>query len=123
MPSEVVPPQTLAEQYRSPSNLAARIRLHERFSTNRDGRSWFFEQLEIPAEAAILELGCGPGQGWKLNADRVSPGWRVTLTDFSAGMAAAARQNTTTIYSRFTYLIADAADIPFASQSFDAVMA
>jgi ubiquinone/menaquinone biosynthesis C-methylase UbiE len=123
MPTEKIPPQTLAEQYKTPANLETRISLHERFSTNRDGRGWFFEQLEIPAEAAILELGCGPALGWKLNADRVSPGWRVTLTDFSAGMAAAARQNTAGLNGRFTNAVADAADSPFAGQSFDAVMA
>ena len=127
MPTEEVPRQTLAEQYKTPANLDARIRLHERFSTNRgtnrDGRGWFFEQLEIPPAAAILELGCGPGRGWKLNADRVSPGWRVTLTDFSAGMAAAARQSTAGLNGRFACAVVDAADIPFPSQSFDAVMA
>ena len=35
MPTEEVPRQTLAEQYKTPANLDARIRLHERFSTNR----------------------------------------------------------------------------------------
>jgi ubiquinone/menaquinone biosynthesis C-methylase UbiE len=123
MPIEVVPPQTLADQYKTPVNLEARIRLHERFSTNRGGFGWQFDQLEIPSEAAILELGCGPAQFWQFNVDRISPGWRITLTDFSAGMVDSARHNTAQLHGQVGYAVVNAAGISFAGQSFDAVMA
>jgi ubiquinone/menaquinone biosynthesis C-methylase UbiE len=123
MPTEVVSQQTLAEQYKTPANLQARISLHERFSTNRGGFGWQFDQLEIPPEAAILELGCGPARFWRFNADRIAPGWRITLTDFSAGMVTTARQNTAQLHGQFGYAVVNAADISFAGQSFDAVMA
>jgi hypothetical protein len=52
----------LQQQYCDASNLQARIALHQRFSTNSQGLPrWFLEQLQIPENGRVLELGCGPG--------------------------------------------------------------
>jgi len=64
------------EQYRDDSNLRARIELHRRFSTEPEPwHRWVFDRLHFPAEAKILEVGCGPGELWLQNADRVPDGW------------------------------------------------
>ena len=52
----------VTEQYCDPSNLNARIALHERFSTNpRNLPLWIFDQLKLPDDARVLEIGCGTG--------------------------------------------------------------
>jgi hypothetical protein len=56
--------ELVIEQYQTPANLEARIGLHQRFSTAvQPWHRWVFDQLDLAAEAHILELGCGPGRG------------------------------------------------------------
>lgn len=116
--------QTLADQYRTPNNLEARISLHERFSTNKYGwQRWAFDQFELPHSARVLELGCGIGTLWLENIDRFPADWDVTLSDFSKGMLDRARQNLAGTGFKFTCQVADANNIPFAAEQFDAVIA
>jgi ubiquinone/menaquinone biosynthesis C-methylase UbiE len=114
----------LAEQYRDASNLTARIRLHERFSTNPYNlQLWIFDHFNLPAQARILELGCGPGQLWLNNLHRIPPGWEITLSDFSPGMLEKARGNLKGSTHQFEFVRIDAQSIPFPPNSFDAVIA
>lgn len=120
--------QFAQQQYATPGNLNARKTLHALFSTNPRGwYSWYMDQLDLPASARILELGCGPADLWRANLPRLSAGWRLTLTDFSAGMVGSAREN---LFSppapssgQFTFAIVDAQSIPFPDSSFDAIIA
>jgi ubiquinone/menaquinone biosynthesis C-methylase UbiE len=122
--TETISKATVAEQYKSSSNLEARISLHERFSVNQYGwLPWVFDHFDLPPDASVLEVGCGVGKLWQLNAHRISPGWRITLSDFSPGMLETARQNTESINGHFTHELVDIPDIPFANQTFDAVIA
>ena len=115
------PNYLLTDQYKDDANLNARIRIHELFSTNKYGfPQWLFDQLDIPANSKILELGCGPGHLWLRNLDRIPDGWDITLTDFSPGMIEAAKRN---LGDRFHYQVADAQQIPFEEGTFDAVIA
>jgi SAM-dependent methyltransferase len=108
------------EQYRTSSNLQARIDFHVRFRTNPyDWQLWVFDRLCLPAEARILEIGCGAGSLWLENRSRVPAGWLVTLSDLSAGMLARARRNTD--LRRLAAL--DAQNLPFPDARFDAVIA
>lgn len=112
------------QQYNTDANLQARIVLHQRFSTNpRSWMGWLFEQVDAPADARILELGCGPGHLWSQNIEQVPAGWDVTLTDFSAGMLAAARQSLGEHAARFRFAEVDAQNIPFDDGAFDVVIA
>ena len=78
-------PGFVTRQYEDAANLNARATLLERSSENpRPRQRWAFDDLDLPTGAGILEIGCGPGQLWAENADRLSPGWTVTLT--SEGM-------------------------------------
>jgi SAM-dependent methyltransferase len=113
----------LREQYSDGSNLSARIRLHQRFSTNKYSFfRWMFDRIQIPDNARVLELGCGTGVLWRGSA-QVGPGWRVILSDMSDGMLREARSNLASKGNSFTYLQADAQALPFRDASFDAVIA
>ena len=82
----------LQQQYKDASNLNARVRLHARFSTNPyHWFLWIFDQFKIPGQARVLELGCGPADLWRMNLERIPPGWDITLSDFSSGMVDQAR--------------------------------
>jgi len=114
----------LAEQYRDDRNLNARLALHQRFSGNQYGwQPWLFDQLGFPSQARILEVGCGPGDLWRRNAARIPAGWRLLLTDLSAGMVAAAQRNLADLVGVMAFGVADAQDLPFCSASFDAAIA
>ncbi len=123
--SKINDPQYLRnEQYRTAQNLNARIRLHLQFSANPYGWfRWVFDHYHFPAEARLLELGCGPGDLWRENRDRLPPGWQITLSDFSPGMLAQARQNLAGLPVPVRFANLDAQALPFASHSFDAVIA
>jgi ubiquinone/menaquinone biosynthesis C-methylase UbiE len=113
----------LREQYKDGANLSARIRLHQRFSTNRQGMMrWIFAQIHIPENARVLELGCGTGILWRGGA-QLPRGWRVILTDMSGGMLYETRASLARQGHSFSYMQADAQAIPFRDASFDAVIA
>ena len=51
----------LREQYKDGANLSARIRLHQRFSTNRYGMMrWMFDQMQIPENAHVSSWAAAP---------------------------------------------------------------
>lgn len=113
-----------SKQYKDDANLNARIALHERYSVNPGNWfRWVFEHFQLPTDARVLELGCGPARLWLENLDQIPPGWDVTLSDFSAGMLAAARTNLAASGHPFSYRQIDAQAIPYADGVFDAVVA
>ncbi len=124
-PSDLTNPDYLRQQqYSSAANLNARIRLHEQFSTNpTDWFSWVFDQFDFPADARILELGCGPADLWKKNSNRIPAGWQVHLSDFSPGMVHEARQALSATNKPFRFSVLDAQSLPFEKEMFDAVIA
>jgi ubiquinone/menaquinone biosynthesis C-methylase UbiE len=114
----------LTDQYRDATNLDARVRLHVLFSANKYGwNRWYFDQLDLPSHARILELGCGPGHLWRDNLDRTPANWDVTLSDFSAGMLRQAEEKLRQHKHPFHYQVIDAQSIPFDDGAFDAVIA
>jgi SAM-dependent methyltransferase len=111
----------LERQYRTAENLATRIALHERFSTSPEPfPRWVFDRLPLESATDVLEVGCGNGNLWHANRDRVPPGLRLTLTDFSEGMIDEARGRLGDVA---TYRVADVQELPFANASFDLVIA
>ncbi len=116
-------------QYRDAHNLNARGSLHSRFGTNPyPWFRWLFDQLLTiaPADARILEVGCGPASLWIENLDRLLPGWRVTLTDLSEGMVAIARERLTAASAStevFSIQTADVESLPFPDSGFDVAIA
>ncbi|WP_368490263.1 methyltransferase domain-containing protein [Clostridium sp. BJN0013] len=116
--------QKWMEQYENASNLRARIRIHELFSTNKQGwMRWFFNHLNLPDKVSILELGCGDGRLWQKNLDKIPEGWDITLTDFSPGMLEDTKKNLMLNLKRFKFNIVDVQHIPYKNNSFDVVIA
>jgi ubiquinone/menaquinone biosynthesis C-methylase UbiE len=114
-----------SDQYRDPSNLEARVVIHQRFSTNPYGWfKWVFDTLlKLPENARILELGSGHGLLWKENTSRIPMGWNVTLSDLSPGMLDVAWRNLVITGRAFQFKEIDAQSIPFEEETFDAVLA
>lgn len=112
----------MEEQYRNASNLNARIALHRRFSTSEyPWPRWVFDQVEVPPEGRILEIGCGTGRLWQENLDRIPPGWCITLTDASPAMLREAEEN---LQGRKLFnQVAEARQLPFGDDSFDVLIA
>ena len=124
MPNQSSDRSTLVEQYADASNLNARIALHEQYSTAETPfRDWQFDQFDLPSDAQVLVLGCGPGDLWVETSDRIPVTWDVTLTDFSQGMIEQARENLSDCSHSFSFEVVDAETIPFPDESFDAVTA
>ena len=114
----------LRKQYVDGRNLNARFELQRRFSTKPFGWTrWVFDQMALPSGARVLELGCGTGLLWKTNLTRVSPTWRMTLSDFSLGMLREARANLDRASLQISFARLDAEALPFGDGSFDAVIA
>jgi len=113
------------DQYKDSSNLDARVEIHKRFSTNPYGWfNWIFDTLlKLPADAKILELGCGPAHMWRECSSRIPAGWDITLSDLSSGMLDAAWRNLVVTGRNFKFKEIDAQSIPFEDDTFDAVIA
>ena len=113
------------DQYKDSSNLDARVEIHKRFSTNPYGWfNWVFDALlKLPADAKILELGCGPAHMWRECSSRIPAGWDITLSDLSSGMVDAAWRNLVVTGRNFKFKEIDAQSIPFEDETFDAVIA
>jgi SAM-dependent methyltransferase len=115
----------LAEQYADAENLDARVELHENYEvTDRDWWPWVFDHYEgLPADADLLEVGCGTGYLGRDNADRVPAGWDLLATDFSQGMAAEARATLADAGVAAGVAVAAAESLPLPDDSVDAVVA
>jgi SAM-dependent methyltransferase len=113
----------VAKQYKTPSNLNARIQLHQRFSTNSyHWPRWVFDHLHLAPGMRVLEIGGGPGGLWQDNRDRLPAAVEVTFTDQSTGMIAQASAALGTL-RQFRFGVVDAQRLPFTTEVFDVVIA
>ena len=103
--------QQLIHQYSTSQNLAARIDVHERFSTNPyRWMRWVFDHFDFPEPCRMLELGCGVGKLWLENANRIRPTWSITVTDFSASMLAQTKANLADVHAAFDFQLLGSCD-------------
>ena len=114
-----------AEQYVDSRKLAARARLHRKYTIAETGWfPWVAQQLPIRADDRVLDIGCGPGWFWANVADRLPEGFALMLADLSDGMVAEAVERCAALRAwSVGGRQADAAHLPFADSSFDTVVA
>jgi ubiquinone/menaquinone biosynthesis C-methylase UbiE len=117
-------PHVLRSQYASDENLAKRLNLHASYSINKQPwQRWVYEQLSLGDAERILELGCGMGQLWVRNGDRIPPNASFVLTDFSAGMLESTRGAIGGLIRDAEFAVMDAQAIEAEDSSFDLVVA
>ncbi len=110
----------IIEQYKNAKNLNDRIRLHEKYSTNKQGWfNWLFEKIDFSNVNRLLELGCGNGKLWQENKIDLR-NREVFLSDISEGMVEEVRNK---LGSDFNCILADAEKIPFKDAYFDSIIA
>ena len=117
----------LSRQYRDNKKLEARANLHRRYGRGSGGNwfEWIARHADLPADADVLDIGCGPGWLWAEGKGAFPGGLSLTLADFSPGMIADATKAAEAAgrYARVEGVVADASKLPFADASFDAVLA
>ena len=110
-------------QYSDDKNLSARIKLHSKHSTNKQGFSnWLWEHYDFFDNCNILELGCGTGEQWKTKTDVIPKGCKITLSDFSEGMINTVKEAFAE-HSAFSFKQIDIQNIPLSEGTFDIVIA
>ena len=116
--------KSLKNQYQDASNISARINLHSLYSQNPQGWfPWIYEQLDLQSDMKVLELGCGDGELWKENKEKLPEQIELYLTDISEGMLRDARREIGVRDKRFHFQTADACKIPYEDDMFDMVTA
>ena len=114
----------LKKQYKDASNIMARINLHKQYSVNKQGWfPWIYEQMQVKPEPKILELGCGAGDIWVENAEKLPEDISITVTDISDGMLRDARREIGREDAVSSYAICGCESISFADETFDLVVA
>jgi SAM-dependent methyltransferase len=100
------------DAYADSSKLSSRSSLYQYRTPEGSLYDWVLRLTDWPAGVRVLDVGCGPG-GY-LGA--LDAGVRAVGVDLSPGMAAEAAVHAPT-------LVADAACMPFATDTFDRVLA
>lgn len=114
-----------AKQYGDSRKLAARARLNSQYTIAEVGWfSWVASQLPLRQGHLVLDVGCGPGWFWAAVAEDLPGKLDLTLSDLSPGMVREAVERCLPLpFGSVTGRQADAIALPFASDSFDAVVA
>jgi ubiquinone/menaquinone biosynthesis C-methylase UbiE len=111
------------QQYKTPSNLQARIEIHRRFSRNPiPWFQWQYQALAIQPGETVLDLGCGPGGLWAFQRGILPADSRILLCDLSSGMVASAASSLAA-ESPFRFAVGDAQRIPIRDHCCDLVTA
>ena len=93
---------------------------YDRFSRYmEDGARQYYERLEIPAGARLLDVGCGSGQ-LALMASR--DGFDTTGVDIAENLVQRARERATAERLSARFEVGDAEALPFPDASFDVVV-
>jgi ubiquinone/menaquinone biosynthesis C-methylase UbiE len=83
-------------------------------------REKYFSQLDLPADAKVLESGCGPGPVSRHLAAE-NAGWHVTGIDPSPHFISKAMERAADV-TNLGFVVGDARKLPFDDASFDAVI-
>lgn len=113
----------LMKQYKNSSNLQARINIHDLYSINKYGwHRWVYDNLKLKDNMKVLEIGCGNGELWKRNSDRIPKNCELYLTDISKGMIKDAEENLQELKCKINFKAVDIENIEFENNTFDIVV-
>lgn len=112
-------------QYGDSRKLAARARLNREYTIAEVGWfSWVAARLPLKAGSRVLDAGCGPGWFWESAAAALPERLDLTLSDLSPGMVEEALARCRRLpFAGVAGHQADASALPFADDTFDAVIA
>ena len=112
----------LVQQYKDSTNIDIRIRLHEKYSTNPlTWFEWMFSQYQINDNDKVLEIGCGNGNLWLKNKNKI-PKANILLSDVSQGMIDDAKQGLEDM-PNIQFQCFDCHHIPYDNNTFDIIIA
>lgn len=113
----------LYSQYKDSKNTSIRIKLHEEYKTNQMGwYEWIYSLLSIKSRDNVLEIGCGNGELWRVNNEKIPDKVNIILSDISPGMIHDAKENIGDS-TKFSYQIFDCNHIPYKDESLDIIIA
>ena len=116
--------QGMNAQYSDSSKLAARARLHQFGHAEVPWFTWVARHVPVEAGGVVLDVGCGPAWFWPEASAALPPNINLTLFDQSSGMVEEALERCTSLpLGSVKGETGDAATLPFADASFDAVIA
>jgi DNA-binding transcriptional MerR regulator/trans-aconitate methyltransferase len=116
--------RSLVEQYKDAANISIRIGLHKKYTKNPIGWfQWLYGLMEPLDGKSILELGCGNGELWCANRDRIPADARICLSDVSEGMIRDVEENLKSVPGSFAFEVFDCRQIPKPEESFHIAVA
>lgn len=111
-------------QYQRDNNLATRIAFHENYTAPYvDFAHWVLDKLPLSEGQRVLEIGCGNGEFWARNAERLPKNLKLVLTDSSAGMVEAAEKRLSDVGLSANYQVVSAEDLRADGEGFDLILA
>lgn len=112
--------KTIVEHYENSHNLAVRINLHEKYSTNKQGwYQWLLSLIDFDGIENVLEIGCGDGTLWQKTDKKSLDNKKILLTDNSEGMVLDARKH---LGDLFEYAVLDGSRIE-VEDAYDLIIA
>lgn len=116
--------KTLVEQYKNAANISIRIALHRRYSQNPvSWFQWLYSLMEPLKGKNVLELGCGNGELWFANREKLPRDGKFCLSDISEGMIEDAQAKLKGIAPSFAFEVFDCRRIPKPENCFDVITA
>jgi len=110
-------------QYKTPEKLKARYQIYEFGTSKISWANWVFDKINFFNKYSVLELGCGPGELWKQNLERIPLKSQIILSDNSEAMVKEAKSSLSGINMFTDFKKIDAQAIPYPENEFDMVIA